>query len=234
MNQTIHDVVRQAWQEFQQQTVSLVPHVMASAVVLVLGILMGMLVRRLARWALSSTRLDHHAARLGLSGPLEAVGIRSAVQATATAVQVVIIFLSSTLALYSLDRRLASDLTERFLLYLPHLVIACATLGGGVVLSKFLGRSVLIAAVNNEIPSASLLASLTRSGVVLVSAAIALEQIGIGRVTMLIAFTILFGGATLTASIALGLGLQDVVRAWVGRQFEAPPPPAPTESIRHW
>ena len=107
-------------------------------------------------------------------------------------------------------------------------------LGGGLVLAKFLGRSALIAAVNAGIPSARLLAGLTRVAVVLVAAAIALEQLGIGRVTMLIAFTILFGGATLTAAIAVGVSLQEVVRGWVVRQFEAPVPQQPEETLRHW
>jgi len=234
MSQTISDVVRQAWTEFQQQVVTVVPHLMASLVVLLLGILLGMLVRRMARWALSSSRLDQHAARLGLNTPLEAVGIGSAVHAAAIALQVVIMLFASTLALYSLDARLASDLTERFLLYLPHLIVACAMLGGGLVLARFLGRSVLIAAVNAGIPSARLLAGLTRVAVALVGAAIALEQVGIGRVTMLIAFSILFGGATLTAAIAVGVSLQDVVRGWVVRQFEPPATPAPEETLRHW
>ena len=230
----IHEVIRQAWTEFQQQVVTVVPHLMASLVVMLLGILLGMLVRRLARWALRSSRLDQHAARLGLDTPLEAIGIRSAVHATAIALQVAIMLLASTLALYSLDARLASDLTERFLLYLPHLIIAGAMLGGGLVLARFLGRSVLIAAGNAGLPSARLLAGLTRVAVVLVGAAIALEQLGIGRVTMLIAFSILFGGATLTASIAVGVSLQDVVRAWVVRQFEPPAAPRPEETLRHW
>jgi len=233
MGQTIHDVVGQAWAEFQQQVVTVVPHLMASAVVMLLGILLGMLVGRLARWALRSTKLDQHAARLGLDTPLQAVGIRSAVQAAAAFLQVAIILFASTLALYSLDARLASDLTERFLLYLPHLIIACAMLVGGLVLAKFLGRSALIASVNAGLPSARLLAGVTRIAVVLVSAAIALEQLGIGRVTMLIAFSILFGGATLTIAVAVGVSLQDVVRGWVLRQFE-PPPPAPEETLRHW
>jgi hypothetical protein len=234
MGQTIHDVVGQAWAEFQQQVVAVVPHLMASAVVMLIGVLLGMLVRRLARWALRSTRLDQHAARLGLDAPLEAVGIRSAVQAASVFLQVSIILLASTLALYSLDARLASDLTERFLLYLPHLIIACGMLGGGLVLARFLGRSALIAAVNAGLPSARLLAGLTRVAVALVSAAIALEQLGIGRLTMLVAFAILFGGATLTAAIAVGVPLQEVVRGWMGRQFDQPPAGAPEETLRHW
>ena len=234
MSQTIHAVVGQAWTEFQRQVLMVVPHLMASVVVLALGVLLGMLVRRLARWALRSTQLDQHAARLGLDTPLQAVGIRSAVHAAAVVLQAAIILFASTLALYSLDARLASDLTERFLLYLPHLVIACAMLGGGLMLAKFLGRSVLIGAVNAGLPSARLLAGLTRVAVVLVAAAVALEQLGIGRLTMLIAFTILFGGVTLTAALAVGVPLQDLVRVWLARQVEPPAAPASEETLRHW
>jgi hypothetical protein len=138
------------------------------------------------------------------------------------------------LALYSLDARLASDLAERFFLYLPHVLVGAAILVGGGLAARFLGRSVLIAAVNGEIPGARVLASATRAGVMLLAGAIAVEHLGIGRATLLTAFAILFGGATLAAALALGLGLQDVVRRWAASQFGEPARPPEHEPIQHW
>ena len=92
---------------------------------------------------------------------------------------------------------------------------------------------VLIAAVNSELPSARLLSCLTKGGVMLMAAAIALEQVGIGRMTVLIAFTILFGGVTLAAAIAVGLGAQDTVRQWMASRA-APRAAGEPETIRHW
>jgi len=57
----------------------------------------------------------------------------------------------------------------------------------------------------------------TRVAIVLVTAAVAIEQRGIGRVTVQIAFTIVFGGIMLAAALAVGLGSQDVVRQWLAQ-----------------
>jgi hypothetical protein len=160
--------------------------------------------------------------------------VRSSVAAIAGALRWSIIFAAAMLALYSLDARLASDLAERFFLYLPHAVVGVGILAVGALAARFLGRSVLIAAVNGELPGAKLLAAATRVIVVLLAVSIAFEHFGIGRATLLTAFAILFGGATLAGSLALGLGLQDVVRRWAAGRFPAPAPPAPEhEPIQH-
>jgi hypothetical protein len=49
------------------------------------------------------------------------------------------------------------------------------------------------------------------------------------------AFAVLFGGAILAGALALGLGLQDVVRRRAAERAPARPPPAHEhEPIRHW
>jgi|WetSurMetagenome_2_1015567.scaffolds.fasta_scaffold145613_2 hypothetical protein len=234
MGNSIHGVLGDAWQRFQEQCLWVVPHILASLLVLGIGILIAMAIRRLGNWLLVASRVDRRLARLGISSALETVGIRSTVGAIAGCAQWVVIFVAGMLALYSLDARLASDLAERFFLYLPHLCVALAIVAAGIFSSRFLGRSVLIAAVNGEMPGARVLAGATRAGVLLLTAAVASEHLGIGKVTLATAFAILFGGATLAAAIALGLGLQDVVRRWANLQSVDPVRPQEREPIQHW
>jgi small-conductance mechanosensitive channel len=113
-----------------------------------------------------------------------------------------------------------------------HVIVAVAILGSGMVLARLLSRSVLIAAVNSEIPAARLLGGLTRVAVMVVAGAMALEHLGISREPVLTAFAIVFGGVTLAVSIAAGLAMQHVVRGWVSQQLA--PPPAARDSIEHW
>lgn len=228
-------VVEQVWQQFQAQTMQLLPMVMGCGLVLLVGLLLAAVVGRLAAWALRAAEIDRRASRLGLSTTLETIGVGSSASALVLLLQAAIMLSASILALYSVDRRLASDLAERFLLYVPRLVVGGVILGAGVVLARLAARSVLITAVNADIPSARLLSSLTKGAVLLTAAAIALEQLGIGRITVLIAFTILFGGVTLAGAIAFGLGAQDLVREWVaGRATPPERRPAEAETIRHW
>ena len=233
MHYTIQSVLAQAWQQFSDETFTVVPHVLASLLVFVVGLLLGMIVSRVARWALRSSNIDRAASRIGLMPSLEAVGITSPLRLLIGALQAAIILLTSILALYSLDARLASDLAERFFLYLPHLVVAMVILAAGFVLARFLARSALIAAVNSDIRAARLLSGFTRVAVMIVAAAMAFEHLGISRETVLTAFAILFGGVTLAVSIAGGLAMQDVVRGWVAGQL-APPAPAEADKIEHW
>lgn len=234
MGQGFGGVVDQVWQQFQSQTVLLLPKMMGSVLVLLLGVLIAAVFGRLAAWALRPLQLDRRAARLGLSSPLETIGVASSVSVVVRLLQAAILLSTSILALYSIDARLASDLAERVLLYVPHLLVGGAILAAGVVVARLAARSILIAAVNGGLPSARLLSSLTKGGVMLMSAAIALEQLGIGRVTVLIAFTILFGGVTLAAAIAVGLGAQDAVRQWMAGHTAPGSGAVETDTIRHW
>jgi hypothetical protein len=235
MTHSIGSVLGEAWQRFFDQVVWILPHVLASLVVLGLGVLLAWIVQRFGNSLRLASRIDRRLARIGLSSALESIGVRSSVVGIAGVLRWSIIFAAAMLALYSLDARLASDLAERFFLYLPHAFVGIAILAGGGVAARFLGRSVLIAAVNGEIPAARLLAGATRVAVMLLAISIAFEHLGIGRATLLTAFAILFGGATLAAALALGLGLQDVVRRWAAEHFPAPVPPVREhEPIQHW
>jgi len=233
MQYTIQAVLAQSWQQFRDQTFTILPHVLAALLVFAVGLLLGLVVSRLANWALRSSNIDRGVARIGLAPSLEALGISSTVRLLATGLQAVIVLIASNLALYSLDARLASDLAERFFLYLPHLIVAIVILAAGAVLARFLSRSVLIAAVNSGIRAARLLSGFTRVAVVIVAGAMAFEHLGISRETVLTAFAIVFGGVTLAASIAGGLAMQDVARRWVATQL-APPDAGETEKIEHW
>ena len=55
-----------------------------------------------------------------------------------------------------------------------------------------------------------------------VTAAMALEQLRIGRQILLLAFGILFGGIVLTLALAVGLGSKDVVTRSLERQIREP------------
>jgi len=232
---TAQTVVQLAWGRFVGQAMGALPHVLASLLVLALGLVVGAIVSRVTNRMLTSSQLDRVAARLGLSPSLEAIGISSSVRLAGRTLHWLIVLAASMVALYSLDARLASDLTERLFLYLPHVAVAIAILAVGMVSARFLARGTLIACVNHDVPSARLFSALTRVGVMVIAGSMALEHLGIGQVTILAAFAILFGGATLAAAIALGYGMQDAVRQWIASEFERrEPAQAGAGEIRHW
>ncbi|RPJ84146.1 MAG: hypothetical protein EHM13_05580 [Acidobacteria bacterium] len=226
-------VLMESWDSVAVEATRVLPHLLGALILILVGVALGLVAGRITRRVLESAKADRAAERLGVMGPLRRIGVESLPHFTGRLVKWGVILVAFVPALYSLDSRLAADLVRRFLLYLPHLVVGVVLLWVGALVSRFLGRSVLIAAVNAGLGSARVLAMLTRWGVMLVVLAVALEHLGIGRSTVLTAFAILFGGITLAAALAAGLGSQDIVRQWWAGSLQLPHRQE-HEPFRHW
>jgi hypothetical protein len=234
MWQTFASVMQESWKQLAAQLGHVLPNLVAALVIFMIGVAAGVTVAAIARRALVAARVDRGAARLGLAEPLARLGVTSPARLIAHALKWAIIAAAFIPALYTLDPRAASDLVGRSLLYLPHLAVAMALLWVGTVLSRFLARGVLIAAVNHGLSSPRWLANATRVGVMLITVAVALEHLGIGRATVVTAFAILFGGITLAAALAIGLGSRDIVHDWLANRVQAEPDASDQEPFRHW
>lgn len=213
------DVVRQvfvqAWHQFTQQSLAVLPNVLAGLLFLAIGLAFAAIVGRVSRWSLRRSRVDLHSDRLGLATWLERFGIFSAAAALARLIQTLLVLMSAMLALYSLDAVLAGDLVRRFFLYLPHVAVALIMVAGGVLLSRFVERSLRIAAVNMGLAPARAIGKLARGAIVVLAAALAFEHLGIGGGTVPAVLLILLGGVTLAAALAIGLGSRDAVKRWL-------------------
>jgi small-conductance mechanosensitive channel len=148
-------------------------------------------------------------------------------------VQGLIVLTALLAGLNALGTPLTRNLVEQTFYYLPHLLAAVLILIMGVLVSRFLGRSVLIAAVNEKLPSARLLAGLTRFFVVVVTVVAALDELGISRTTIIVTFAITFGGLVTAAAIALGLGARDLARDLLLSQFKPKTQPDAKETMHH-
>lgn len=234
MIQTMQTIFQRAWEQLQAHALSVLPGLMAGTVIMSIGVLLGWLLGLLADRLLRAAEVDTRADRLGLAGTLETIGVLSTVRLLARAVQWAIIVLSALLAIHAISPAMASLLIVRALGYMPHLIVGLAILAAGALVSRFAARSVLIAAVNAQLPAARLIAVLARSAIMLLAAAIALEHLGIGRTTVLAGFTIVFGGAIFACALALALGSQDLVRQWIAEALEARRGPRRKTAIHHW
>jgi small-conductance mechanosensitive channel len=148
-------------------------------------------------------------------------------------VQGIVILTALLAGLNALGTPLTRNLVERFFLYLPHFLAALVILVVGTLISRFLGRSVLIAAVNAGMPAARLLAGLTRFFIVVLTIVAALDELGISRTTIIVTFAILFGGVVTTGAIAFGLGGRDLARELLQSQFRPQAKPEAEDQIHH-
>ncbi len=235
MLQALAELIGRSWRVLVTGVAEGLSNALAAVFIVVLSLVLGTIAGRVAAWAMRLAKADRAASRLGVQGPMSRIGVTSITRLTGRLVQWAVIAAGFIAALSTLDPRLAADLAGRSLVYLPHLLVGAAIFWIGFILSRFLGRATLIAAVNAEISQARLLAAATRTTVMLVASATAFEHLGVGQATVVTAFAILFGGVMLAAALAVGLGSQDVVRRWWVEQAERRRHPVETpDPIQHW
>lgn len=218
MKEVLDEVVRKTLSGFSERLEAFGPNLLAMLVILAVGVLAAVAVRVVVRLLLPRVGFDRFAARAGLTVVLQKGGIISApsnVMAVALAWAVLGIFV--LLAIGALNLEIAMDLVSKSFSYLPQLLIGAAILILGSLVSAFLRRSVLIAAVNAGLPSARLLAGGVHTALMILFVAMALEHLGVGRHIILASFTILFGGVVFALALAFGLAGRDLAREFLER-----------------
>jgi mechanosensitive ion channel-like protein len=199
-----------------EQFALIVPAVIAAVIVVIAGFVFAYLVRRVMYRLLVALHFDRIVARGGLAGVIERTGIfRSASDCGARVVQGFIWLLTILVALDSTGTPAAEGLVVRFVNYVPNLVTAGLILLLGLVISRFLARSALLAAVNAQWAGARIVASGVHFLVIALAIAMALEELRIGRTVLLVSFAILFTGIVVAGAIAFGLGARDLARQWL-------------------
>ena len=220
--------------ELGQQAVASLSSLMGIMILILLGLILGWLAKEITYRLLRALRFDRLCDRMGVGLVVERSGLaRSSSYLAGQIVQGVIIFTALLAGLNALGTPLTRNLVERFFLYFPHLLAAFLVLVVGALISRFLGRSVLIAAVNANLPSARWLAGLTRFFVMVLTAVAALDELGISRTTIIVTFAILFGGVVAAAAIAVGLGTRELVREFLESQLRPKARPEVEDPMRH-
>jgi hypothetical protein len=211
MWQFLQDVVHKTLSGFGERLAAFGPSLLAMLLILITGAVLAGAARIALGFLLPRVGFDRFAQRVGLTVVLQKGGIvqaPSVVLAVATSWVVLAIFV--VLAIGALNLQFAMDLLSRTVTYLPQLLIALALLMLGGLVAGFVRRSVLIAAVNAGLPSARFLAGGVHTALMVLFVAMALEHLGVGRQTLLISFTILFGGIVFALSLAFGLAGRDL------------------------
>ena len=102
----------------------------------------------------------------------------------------------------------------------------------GNVLARFFSRSVLITAVNMNLDYARLLSIGVKWLVLVLTWAMVLDHLALGKGIVDMAFGILFGGIVLALSLAVGLGSRDLVSRSLERDAGKPVEVPPAEKLR--
>ncbi len=222
------DLFLQSMEKAIAAVADFLPAVLAMVAVLLLSIAAAVLVRVVLRRLLVRVHLDQRLRAWGMAAPAsQGRADPSAVIARFSFWTVIAFGFLAGLSAFATTSTLASQLLAWAPKALAGLVIFIAGLAG----SRVIERSVLIGAVNAGLHSARLLGLGARWLVLVLSAAMALEQFGLGGTVMIVSFAILFGGIVLALSLAVGLGARETVARSLERVFSSGSSDAPKEPL---
>jgi hypothetical protein len=215
MKSEVDEVFSQVSARVANALENFLPGMLALLAILLVTLVIGLILRLIVRRSLERIRFDSRVDQWGFSAVAEWAPLRSPTLLIARAAFLTVLVVGVLVGLSALDSNLPSVLIVRLFEYLPNVAAAVVILFVGVVVSRFLARSVLISAVNMQIQSARLLSLGVKWLVVVLTLAMALDHLRIGGMVVQLSFAILFGGIVLALALAVGLGSKDMVsRSW--------------------
>jgi hypothetical protein len=219
MAEMIANAVRQAGTNFVDTLAVFLPRIVMTLAIILVGWLIAMLMRTIIRALLGWVRINVASERFGVAPLLRTADLPPADALIAAIVfwLVWVGFLLSgidVLGFTSLEGLVAS-----FWAFVPRLVLGVVILVIGFIVANFAWRATLLAAVNARIPSPRLLSGGVRWLILILTGAMALEQIAVARTVVLTAFAIAFGALSLALAIAFGIGGGGIARRILEHQF---------------
>lgn len=217
----LQKVIIEPFERFWDKVLQFLPNFLASILILIVGIIFGIILKGLFLRLFKAISLDKFSEKSGVVELLRKSGIKDSVSVLISKIiGWITIIIFAIISMRALDLPVVERLFERFLLYLPNVFVAALILLFGYLLGNFFGRAVLIASVNAGIKFSGLIGKFVKFTVFILSATMALEQLGIGRGTIIIAFAIIFGGVVLAFAIAFGLGGRDIAKEYLEKKLK--------------
>jgi hypothetical protein len=214
-------VILEPFQEFYDKVIQFLPNFITSIVILIVGIVLGFLLKNILSRLFIAIGIDKASEKSGAMELLKKGGVTEPFSGLLSRIIgwiTVIIF--AGISMSALQIPSVETLFERFLLYLPNIFIALLILLFGYLLGNFFGRAALIASVNAGVRFSNLIGKFVKYLILILSATMALEQLGIGKGTIVITFAIIFGGIVLALAISFGLGGRDLAKDYLEKKIK--------------
>jgi len=212
MIRTLQDVIERAFAQLSHTTTAYLPPLLAGLIILFGAYVTAVLVRLLLTRLIKGAGIDRFLQQSGVSYMFDRSGRVRTSRLIAGSTYWVILGIGFLTAVSAFNTELTNRMVEGIVLLFPKLVTAGLILLAGAWLAQYLGRSTLVWAVNEGLPSPRKIAMAIRTVIMFVAVVVAADHLDFARSVFLAAFVILVGGAVLAASIALGLGAKGAVQ----------------------
>ncbi|UCF87293.1 MAG: hypothetical protein JSV71_00870 [Nitrospiraceae bacterium] len=221
MNRTIEMVIIEPIKDFANNILDFLPNLLAALLVFFIGIAIAVLLKKTFVRIFKAIGLDKISEKVGIMEVLKKGGIKDSLSTLlAKIISWLTILIFLIISLRALNIPTIERMMEEFFLYLPNVFVAILILSAGYFLSNFLGRTVLIASVNAGFKLSGIIGKFVQFTVFFISVAMALEQLGIGKETVLLTFAILYGGVVFALALAFGIGGKEVAREYLEKRLK--------------
>jgi hypothetical protein len=219
MKDTIVQGLQQAYQNLFHMIAEFLPRLVVMLVIILSGLLVAYALKYAVRAVLRLTRLDRLSEEAGASRVLRMAALPSMTEVLSRSVFWITLLGFILIGISILNIAGLQEQISRLLRLLPEIVVAMLILFLGLVTANFLSRAALLAAVNAGYASPKLLSWSIRFGIWILAIAMALDELGVARQTVIAAFSIVFGAFMLGLAIAFGLGGQGLARHFLERSL---------------
>jgi len=221
MGEMVLRAIQEAGQNFLESAAALLPRALITISIVLVGWLIAAILSRLTRVLLTRLGFGKLCERQGIAEALRRADLPPAEGlASATMFWVVLVgFLLSGVDV--LGFAALQGLVQEFALFVPRLLVGLSILVVGFMVANVAWRATLLAAVNAHVPSPRVLSGAVRAIVLILTAAMALDQIAVARTIVLTAFAIAFGAVMLGLAISFGVGASGIARRILDHWFPA-------------
>lgn len=221
MEAFLNNVLLDPLKSFLETAAAFVPNLLTALLLIILGFIVAWFIKLLITRLLKVLQLDVLAEKSGMTTALRNMRILETLSGLIGRISYwVVVLVFFTMAFHALKTPAVEEFLARFFLYLPNVFVAVTVIVIGYLVGNFLGRATLIASVNADLPIASFLSRFVKITIFILAASMALELLGIGKDTVIVAFAIVFGGIVLALAIAFGLGAQDVAKEYLEKKLK--------------
>jgi hypothetical protein len=198
-----------------------IPSFLAMLVIVIAGLIAAWIVKRAFLLFSRAIQLDTWSDRMGFTALLRKGDLWIKPSEAVGSLLFWLLFIATTMAsLRALRLATLDKLVSQFFLYLPRVFSVILILVFGYILTGFIGRAVLIAAVNSGYRYAKLIAEAVKNLLLVLILAMTLEQLRVAPGIVIAAFSIIFGGIVLALAIAFGVGGIDSARRMIEKEQE--------------
>ena len=220
MNDIWAEAMVEAFRDMMKHVALFLPKLLALVSFIVLGIVIGYMVKALLQRLLKAVRIDVLSERWGIQPTLAKAGFKQPLSQIVGRLAFWIVFVIFLyMGVDALDLPATTWIMGQLLGFLPSVMSAGLVLLVGILLANFFAEAALIATVNAQVQEARVISNLVRWGILLFTSAMVLTQLGIAKEIVIVAFSIVFGGVVLALAIAVGLGGRNIARDALERRW---------------